>query len=136
MGVAKASVGAYQDSFTIGYDGQDSFTSIKGSAGTSVSVSNKASAGISTEYEHRYETVGKVVMDDDHTTLSTPWSVYNCTNTEKNPFQLNVPLFKPTQGDLSNNSFLIGFSSEAHVIVGCHFTVGWDLGEFYNDIKG
>lgn len=73
-------------------------------------------------------------MDDDHTTLSAPWDVYNCSNTEKNPFQLNVPIFKPVEGDFSD-SFFLGYSSESHLIAGCHFSVGFDVNEFFGSLS-
>lgn len=128
VGPIKASVSAYQDGLTIGLKNGSTYTSIKGSAGISAQVTKKASLGISTEYEHRFETAG--IQDwDDHTTMSMPWSVYNCPKTVKDPWQFSFPIIKPVEGNLSSGLF-IGISGEAHLGIGGHFSIGFDVNEF------
>ena len=71
---------------------------------------------------------------DDHTTLSSPASVYACEKTAKNPIQFNVPIINPVEGNLSEDS-TIGISGEAHLIFGGHFSIAWDPSEFMRIIS-
>ena len=105
------------------------YTAIKGSAGIFVQITKKVRVGLSTEYEHRFET--DLVRDwDEHTTMSAPWEVYNCPKTVKDPLPFSSPITKPFEGNLSPGLF-IGISAEAHIGLGGHFTIGWDATEFW-----
>ncbi len=129
VGPVKVSASAYQDGLTIGLKNGSTYTAIKGGAGISAQITKKASVGLSTEYEHRFET--DLVRDlDEHTTMSAPWEVYNCPKTVKDPLQFSFPIVKPIEGNLSQGLF-IGISAEAHIGVGGHFTIGWDATEFW-----
>ncbi len=129
VGPVKASASAYQDGLTVGLKNGSTYTAIKGGAGISAQITKKASVGLSTEYEHRFET--DLVRDwDEHTTMSAPWAVYNCPKTVKDPLQFSFPIVKPIEGNLSQGLF-IGISAEAHIGVGGHFTIGWDATEFW-----
>ena len=129
IGPVKASASAYQDGLTVGLKNGSTYTAIKGSASISAQITKKVSVGLSTEYEHRFET--DLVRDwDEHTTMSAPWEVYNCPKTVKDPLQFSFPIAKPIEGNLSQGLF-IGISAEAHIGVGGHFTIGWDATEFW-----
>ena len=128
VGPVKAKVSAYQDDLTIGWKNNHSYTAIKGSAGISLQAGARQKFGLSTDYEHRFET--DCVRDwDDHTAFSSPVSVYTCEKTVKNPVQFNIPIIDPVEGNLSEESS-IGIGGDAHVIVGGHFYIGWDPSEF------
>lgn len=129
VGPVKVQASAYQDTLTVGIKNGSSYTAIKGGAGVSAEFTEKGTIGVSTEYEHRFET-NTISEWDGHTTSSAPWEVYNCPHTVKNPFQLSIPLIKPLEGELSDGLF-IGASVEAHIGLGGHFTIGWDANEFW-----
>ena len=122
-------VSAYQDTVTVGWKNGSTYTAIKGGAGISAGISRNLNLGVATEYEHRFET-DSIRTLDDHTTLSAPWEVYNCPKTIKDPLQFSFPIAKSVEGNLSQNLF-IGISLEAHLGVGGHFTIGWDINEFW-----
>lgn len=129
VGPVKVSASAYQDGLTVGLKNGSTYTAIKGGAGIAAQITKKASVGLSTEYEHRFET--DLVRDwDEHTTMSAPWEVYNCLKTVKDPLQFSFPIVKPIEGNLSQGLF-IGISAEAHTVVWGHFTIGWDATEFW-----
>jgi hypothetical protein len=124
----KLQMSAYQDGITLGLKNGSTYTAIKGSAAFLVQITRKVSLGLSTEYEHRFET--DLIRDtDEHTTLSAPFDVYNCANTIKNPLQFTFPIVKPIEGNLSSDLF-IGINAEAHLGVGGHLIIGWDVSEF------
>lgn len=129
VGPVKVSASAYHDAVTIGLKNDSTYTAIKGSAGVSAQITKKVSIGLSTEYEHRFET-DSIKTWDGHDTTSAPWEVYNCPQTLKDPLQFSFPLLKPIEGTLSDSLF-IGISIEGHVGVGGHITIGWDLNEFW-----
>jgi len=129
VGPVKASVSAYQDGLTVGLKNNSTYTAIKGGAGISAQITKKVSVGLSTEYEHRFET-DLVRNWDEHTTLSAPWNVYSCPQTIKDPLQFSFPIIKPIEGNLSQDLF-VGISVEAHLGVGGHVTIGWDAKEFW-----
>ena len=133
IGSVKGNVSAYQDDFTIGWKNNQSYTAIKGSAGLYVQINEKDRLGLSTDYEHRFETDYNRDWDA-HTTLSSPASVYACEKTVKNPIQFNVPIINPVEGNLSEDS-TIGISVEAHFILGGHFSIAWDPSEFMRIIS-
>ena len=129
VGPVKGSASVYQDGLTIGLKNGSTYTAIKGSAGVSAQITKEESIGLSTEYEHRFET--DLVRDlDEHTTMSAPWEVYNCPKTVKDPFQFSFPLVNPVEGNLSQDLF-IGIGAEIHIGIGGHFTIGWDANEFW-----
>ena len=125
------SVSAYQDVVTLGVDECNSFTAIKGSAGLSIESGGQR-FGISSEYEHRFETAC-IPSCIEHTTGSTPWEVYACSQTQKTPFQFNLPLVKQIEGDFSDDMF-IGIGGEAHFLFGGHYQIGWDLRTFIDEL--
>ena len=129
VGPVKVAASAYQDGLTVGLKNGSTYTAIKGGAGISAQITKNASVGLSTEYEHRFET--DLVRDwDEHTTMSAPREVYNCPKTVKDPLQFSFLIVKPIEGNLSQGLF-IGISAEAHIGVGGHFTIGWDATEFW-----
>ena len=133
VGPVRLSAEAYQDSITIGYKNGHSYSAIRGSAGVSAQVSKKFSLGISTEYEHRYET--DAFQDwDEHTSSAAPWDVYNCPKTVKDPIQVSIPIVKPIEGTLSDSVF-VGINMGAHLGIGGHFIFGWDLKEFWRILR-
>ena len=126
---AKISATAYHDAWTVGFENGESYTSSSGSAGIMAGINKNTSFGVYTSYEHRYETGGKTDWDE-HDTLSSPWNIYNCPKTKKDPIQITIPFVKPIEGDLSNDELFIGISSEVHLGVGGHFKLGIDIKQF------
>lgn len=129
VGPAKSSVTAYQDGLTVGISNGYTFTAIHGSAQVSTQFAPQYSIGISTEYEHRFET-GTTKETDEHSTISSPLEVYNCPNTTKDPLQFSFLTIIPKNGEISDNGF-IGLSADLHVGIGGHFAIGWNTKEFW-----
>ena len=119
---------AYQDSITIGLKNTETYTCIKGETGLYAGATKKGRFGFSSSYEHRFET--NLERDtDEHTTLSSPWEIFNCPKTLKDNFQFSIPIVKSVEGDFSDEIFM-GLNIQTHLGIGGHFTMGWDLNEF------
>ena len=135
IGSFKASATAYHDNVTVGFKNAQTYTSIKGEAGISAKVGKKTGLGVSTKYEHRYETDLKRDLDG-HNTTSMPWEVYACEKTVKDPLQINFPIISPIEGELSQTEgTFFGVSGEAHLGVGGHYCIGWDVNEFLSILE-
>ena len=125
VGKAKATLGAYQDGYTIGIKNGESYTAVSGSYGASLEINNKTSIGISHSYEHRFETNDKRDTDE-HTAFSAPWDIYGCPRTviDTDSFVLD-----DSSNTISSDDFW-GFSGDYHFIVGGHYVIGWDVSRF------
>ncbi len=132
-GIAEIEAQAYSDNFTIRLDDNALFMDNSGSAGISASIldQKKASIGFSGSYHHDY--VDRPNECKEHNAWSNPVSVATCEHADKTPMSVTVPIKGSLNADASED-VVIGFSSAKHIGVGYHYSIGFNVSQFFREL--
>ena len=124
---------AYSDNFTIRLDDDELFIDNSGSAGIYVNIldQKKMSFGVNGSYHHDY--VDRPNDCKEHDAWSNPFSVATCEHADKTPMSFSVPIKGSIGADVSED-VVLGISGATHIGVGYHYSVGFNLSQFWREL--
>ena len=124
---------AYSDIFTLRLDDNELFMDNSGSAGISANIldQKKMSIGFSGSYHHDY--VDRPNDCKEHHAWSNPFSVATCEHADKTPMSVTAPIKGSITADVSED-IVLGISSATHIGVGYHYSVGFNISQFWREV--
>ena len=126
---------AYSDNFTVRLDDNELFMDNSGGAGISVNILDQKnmSIGFSTSYHHDY--VDRNNECKEHHAWSNPFSVATCEHADKTPMIVTLPIEEAgsVNTDVSED-IVISISGATHIGIGYHYSVGFNLSQFWGEV--